>query len=95
MSAFDLDKLIHQVWSQENWLTLANAGGEALDSYDLTEEERRALLDGDIKALYALGVNGYLLLRYGGWVGFRGPEIVKAFDNDLVARIDISDARQE
>lgn len=35
-----------------------------LDGYDLTEEERKALIDGDIGLLYVLGVNGQILMHY-------------------------------
>jgi len=33
----------------------------AVAEYDLTEEERRALLAGDVAALYRLGVNAFLM----------------------------------
>ena len=33
----------------------------ALAKYELTEEERRALLAGDVAALYRLGVNAFLM----------------------------------
>ena len=35
-----------------------------LDGYELDEEERRALLDGDIGLLYVLGVNGQILMHF-------------------------------
>jgi hypothetical protein len=33
----------------------------AIAKYDLTEEERRALLAGDVATLYRLGVNAFLM----------------------------------
>ncbi len=33
----------------------------AIATYDLTEEERRALLAGDVARLYRLGVNAFLM----------------------------------
>ena len=35
-----------------------------LDQYDLTDEERGALKEGDIGLLYVLGVNGQILMHY-------------------------------
>ena len=40
-----------------------------LDDYDLTEEERGALADGDIGLLYVLGVNGQILMHYAAFLG--------------------------
>ena len=34
---------------------------KALAGLDLTEEERRALIAGDVGALYRIGVNGFLM----------------------------------
>ncbi|MCW6529864.1 MULTISPECIES: aromatic ring-opening dioxygenase subunit LigA [Sphingomonas] len=39
-------------------------GGAVADRYDLTEEERRALLEPDIGLLYVLGVNGQILMHF-------------------------------
>jgi hypothetical protein len=40
-----------------------------LAHYDLTDEERRALADGDIGLLYVLGVNGQILMHYAAFLG--------------------------
>jgi hypothetical protein len=40
-----------------------------LKSYELSEEERTALADGDIGLLYVLGVNGQILMHF---AAFRG-----------------------
>ena len=40
-----------------------------LESYDLTEEERGALTNGDIGLLYVLGVNGQILMHYAAFLG--------------------------
>lgn len=46
---------------------------EALDAllsrYQLTEEERQALREGDIGLLYVLGVNGQILMHYAAFLG--------------------------
>lgn len=41
----------------------------ALAEYDLTNEERTALADGDIGLLYVLGVNGQILMHYAAFLG--------------------------
>ena len=40
-----------------------------LDQYELTDEERGALADGDIGLLYVLGVNGQILMHYAAFLG--------------------------
>ena len=39
-----------------------------LDQYDLNEEERGALENGDIGLLYVLGVNGQILMHFGAFL---------------------------
>lgn len=43
--------------------------GRVLDRYDLTDEERGAIEDGDIGLLYVLGVNGQILMHYAAFLG--------------------------
>jgi hypothetical protein len=43
--------------------------GELLSEYELTDEERQALLDGDIGLLYVMGVNGQILMHYAALLG--------------------------
>ena len=40
-----------------------------LDQYQLTDEERLALKEGDIGLLYVLGVNGQILMHYAAFLG--------------------------
>lgn len=40
-----------------------------LSDYDLTDEERGALVKGDIGLLYVLGVNGQILMHYAAFLG--------------------------
>jgi hypothetical protein len=39
-----------------------------LDGYDLTDEERKALTEGNIGLLYVLGVNGQILMHYAAFL---------------------------
>lgn len=41
----------------------------ALDAYELDDEERQALLGGDIGLLYVLGVNGQILMHFAALLG--------------------------
>jgi hypothetical protein len=38
-------------------------GPDEVTDYDLTSEERAALADGDVEALFRLGANPYLIRR--------------------------------
>jgi hypothetical protein len=40
-----------------------------LEGYDLTSEEREAIVAGDIGLLYVLGANGQLLMHYAALLG--------------------------
>jgi hypothetical protein len=40
-----------------------------LARYELTDEEQRALREGDIGLLYVLGVNGQILMHYAAFLG--------------------------
>lgn len=40
-----------------------------LAEFDLTDEERTALVEGDIGLLYVLGVNGQILMHYAAFLG--------------------------
>jgi hypothetical protein len=49
-----------------------------LAEYDLTEEERAALREGDIGLLYVLGVNGQILMHYAAFLGMPWPDYLAA-----------------
>ena len=40
-----------------------------LAEFDLTDDERTALVEGDIGLLYVLGVNGQILMHYAAFLG--------------------------
>jgi hypothetical protein len=40
-----------------------------LEEYELTDEERAAILDGDVGLLYVMGVNGQILMHYAALLG--------------------------
>ena len=49
-----------------------------LSGYDLTSEERDAIIAGDIGLLYVLGANGQLLMHYAALLGMEWSEYIAA-----------------
>jgi hypothetical protein len=64
MSSYTVHKLIKRIQREPDFRErLQDDPKAALREYPLTHEERTALLAGDVGALHALGVHGYLLSR--------------------------------
>lgn len=51
---------------------------ELLSEYELSDDERRAIEDGDIGLLYVMGVNGQLLMHYSALLGQTWDEYLNA-----------------
>ena len=49
-----------------------------LSEYELTPEERAAILGKDIGLLYVMGVNGQILMHYSALIGQSWPEYIAA-----------------
>ncbi|MEO7057891.1 MAG: aromatic ring-opening dioxygenase subunit LigA [Caldimonas sp.] len=49
-----------------------------LDDYDLDDDERAAVLSGDVGKLYVLGSNGQLLMHYAALLGMPWPDYIEA-----------------
>jgi hypothetical protein len=49
-----------------------------LEAYQLTPEERTAILDGDIGLIYVLGANGQLLMHYAALLGMEWSDYIAA-----------------
>ena len=56
-----------------------------LDDYVLTDEERAAVLAGDIGLIYVLGANGQLLMHFAAYLGMPWADYIQAM-RDGVAR---------
>ena len=70
MSLYQLSKLLYQLNRDDSLqarFKVDPAG--ATEGYDLTAEERRAVLDPDIGLLYVLGVNGQILMHFAALCG--------------------------
>ena len=62
MSIFAVNHLCREVLRDHAFRAAMKADPlKALAPLDLTEEERRALVAGDVGALYRMGVNGFLM----------------------------------
>ena len=56
-----------------------------LADYELTDEERAAILKPDIGLLYVLGVNGQLLMHYAALKGFAWDDYLQAMRDGVKA----------
>ena len=62
MSVFAVNHLCREVLRDHGFRAAMKADpAKALAPLDLTDEERRALIAGDVGALYRMGVNGFLM----------------------------------
>ena len=65
MSLYQLSKLLFNLNRDDGLKARFKAEpGAVVADYDLTEEERGALLTPDIGLLYVLGVNGQILMHF-------------------------------
>jgi hypothetical protein len=80
VSVFYVDKLLHQIPNRAAWQAFLESADDRLRAggFELTPVEREALLSGDVRRLYELGINGYLLLRYAAWHGYQGEKFLAA-----------------
>ena len=49
-----------------------------LGRYELSDEERRALAEGDVGLIYVLGANGQLLMHYAAFLGMPWADYIAA-----------------
>ena len=54
-----------------------------LADYDLTDEEREALVEGNIGLLYVMGVNGQILMHYAALRQYAWDEYIAAMRDGL------------
>jgi hypothetical protein len=70
MSLYYLQKFLYVLNREEEAQQLYRADlSKLMAEYDLGDEERKALVDGDIGLLYVLGVNGQILMHYAAFLG--------------------------
>jgi hypothetical protein len=56
-----------------------------LERYELTEEERTSIVEGDVGLIFVLGANGQLLMHYAAFLGMPWPAYIQAM-RDGVAK---------
>jgi len=70
MSLYQLQKFLFELNRDESVQDRYRNNLDALiNNFDLTDEESKALRDGDIGLLYVLGVNGQILMHYAAFLG--------------------------
>jgi hypothetical protein len=79
MSLYYLQKVLYEI-NRDATLRDKFKGDPAavIDAYDLTDEERRALLEPDIGLLYVLGVNGQILMHYAALRGYPWDDYIES-----------------
>jgi hypothetical protein len=79
MSLYYVQKLLYQLNRDPEFRSRFLADVDtALREFDLTEEERRAVLDADVGLLYVLGVNGQLLMHFAAFHGYEWSAYLEA-----------------
>ena len=79
MSLYYVQKLLYQLNRDPGVRKRFDARREdVLAEYALTDEERTALLSGDIGLLYVMGVNGQILMHYSALIGQKWDEYIAA-----------------
>ena len=84
MSLYYLQKLFYELNRDESLQVAFRADQhKVLETFELTEEERAAVVDGDIGLLYVLGVNGQLLMHYAAFCGLPWPDYIQAMRDGI------------
>jgi hypothetical protein len=79
MSLYYVQKLLYQLNRDPEFRARFLADNDtALRGFDLTNEERMAILDADIGRLYVLGVNGQLLMHFAAFHGYEWNAYLEA-----------------
>ena len=70
MSLYYVQKLLYQLNRDPSIRKRFEADrAQLLEDYELTDEERTAILTGDVGLLYVMGVNGQILMHYAALLG--------------------------
>jgi len=84
MSLYQLQKLLFELNRNPGTRSRFEADREAvLSEYELSDEEKSAILTDDIGLLYVLGVNGQLLMHYAAMCGHEWHEYLEAMREGL------------
>ena len=79
MSLYYLQKFVYQLNRDPELQDRFKADRErALAGFDFTDEEREAVIGGDVGKLYVLGVNGQLLMHFAAFEGLPWADYIEA-----------------
>jgi hypothetical protein len=79
MSLYYVQKLLYQLNRDPHVRErFAADRGSLLREYALDDEERAAIVDGDVGLLYVMGVNGQILMHYAALLGQSWDEYIAA-----------------
>lgn len=79
MSLYQLSKFMYEINRSPDAKALFTTDRNALLArFDLTNEERGAVLQEDVGLLYVLGVNGQLLMHFAALCGIAWPDYLQA-----------------
>lgn len=82
MSLYAMQKFLYAMNREQEVQRRYREGGDVrealLAEYDLNDEERAAIRDGDIGKLYVLGCNGQLLMHFAPLLGMPWAEYLEA-----------------
>jgi hypothetical protein len=79
MSLYYVQKLLYELNRDDKVRARFENDREALlAEYRLTDEERAAIVDGDVGLLYVMGVNGQILMHYAALIGQAWDEYIEA-----------------
>ena len=78
MSLYQLSKLLYQHNRDEDLkLRFKSDPRSAIQTFGLTDEECRAVLEPDIGLLYVLGVNGQILMHFAAFCGIEWADYLQ------------------
>jgi Aromatic-ring-opening dioxygenase LigAB, LigA subunit len=79
MSLYQMQKFLFELNRDPGLQSQFHAGrAQVLRRYDLSTEEREALLAGDVGLIYVLGANGQLLMHYAALLGMPWADYIAA-----------------
>ena len=78
MSLYQLSKFLYLLNRDEDLKARFRSDASVtIKSFELTDEERRAVMEPDIGLLYVLGVNGQILMHYAAFCGVEWPDYLQ------------------
>lgn len=84
MSLYYVQKLLYQLNREPRVRRRFETERDALlAEFTLTDEERSAIVDGDVGLLYVMGVNGQLLMHFSALLGQHWDEYIQAMKHGV------------